>query len=930
MNPDNLFAAAKFSPHSLQSPNAWVGHLPFAAWLIREIAPAILVELGAHSGNSYFSFCQAVLEAGVSTRCYAVDTWQGDTHSGHYGEEIYARLEAHHQVRYAEFSRLMRMTFDDAALHFGDGTIDLLHIDGLHSYEAVRHDFDTWLPKLAPGAIVIFHDTNVRERDFGVWKLWDELTARYPCNLEFKHSYGLGVLQLNNAPNHKSLEWLSPGSSDKANLLEYFSTLGARQLERFDAAEQIRRNADLEKIIAERDAELASLDADLAESRRLAASLVIVRDALLASNSWRVTAPLRALGQPWRWARDIAQTLSAILKICGGVRGTLKKTWQVAWVDGWRGVKERLVIARGAEPAPPGYAEWIRRHDTLTDAASAEISRRIAAMRHLPLISVIMPVYNPPLEYLDKAIRSVRRQLYPHWELCIADDASPNSDVQSLLRSHAAEDPRIKVVFRTVNGHISRASNSAIELASGEFFALLDHDDLIAEHALFWIADAINTRPQAGLIYSDEDKIDVAGARSSPYFKCDWNPDLFLSQNMLCHLGVYRADLVRQVGVFREGFEGSQDHDLALRCVERLCNEQIVHVPRVLYHWRSHAASTAATNSAKKYAFEAGRRAIDEHLVRKGVDAEVRLVSVGSELSPVQYYRVRYAVPDPAPRVSIVIPTHNGLALIQACVASVLGKTDYPNYQVLIVDNRSDEPAVLEYFESLKSDSRIRILRDDRPFNFSALNNRAVNEADADLVALVNNDTVVITPEWLTEMVGLAMQPGVGAVGARLWYPDDTIQHAGVILGIGGIAGHAHRRASKTDPGYYSRAALTQSISAVTAACLLIRREIYRQAGGMDEDNLQVAFNDVDFCLRVRALGYRNVWTPFAELYHHESATRGYEDSAVKRRRFEREIAYMRKRWGSVLEHDPAYSPNLTLEREDFSIAWSPRVEILG
>ncbi len=936
MNSIRLTAAASFVPKSLEPPDAWAGHLPFAAWVMQELAPGIFVELGTHSGNSYFAFCQAAAEAGISAKCHAVDTWHGDIHTGRYDEDIFTQVNAHNLQHYGGFSRLLRMTFDDAVSSFADASIELLHIDGLHTYEAVKHDFETWLPKLVPGAVVMFHDTNVRERDFGVWKFWEELQARCPNNLEFAHSHGLGVLQLNNAPGEKKLAWLQPGSPRKRQLIDYFAALGLRQLERFELTGLKSRGADPSEAVAERDrhiaslnlavaarnGQIASLNQALGERDRLVASLSQVREALLASNSWRVTAPLRSLGQLLRRIRLIVPTLHAVLTIGGGVLATLHKAGRVARKEGWRGVKRRILFAAGHDEAALDYTEWIRRYDTLTDAGRAVISRRIAEMQWRPLLSVIMPVYNPPIDLLDQAIWSVRNQLYPHWELCIADDASPNAEVHALLRRHAAADARIKIVFRTVNGHISRASNSAIEVATGEFLALLDHDDLLAGHALFWVAETINVQPAAGLIYSDEDKIDIAGKRSVPYFKCDWNPDLLLSQNLISHLGVYRAELVRQVGGFREGFEGSQDYDLALRCVERLRKDQVIHIPRVLYFWRVIAGSTALTVDAKPYAVKAGERAINEHLARTGRKGTASLTGLG--------YRVRFEVPSPPPRVSIVIPTRNAPALIRECVSRILGQTDYPSYEILIVDNRSDDPEVLAYFESLKSNGRVRILRDDRPFNFSALCNLAVGKTDANIIGLVNNDTKVITPEWLTEMVSLAMQPGVGAVGARLWYPDDTLQHAGVILGIGGVAGHSHNGLPRTDPGYFGRAALLQTISAVTAACLVIRREIYLEVGGMDEDNLHVAFNDVDFCLKVRELGYRNVWTPYAEMYHHESATRGYEDNPIKRQRFEREVEYMQQRWRGVLENDPAYSPNLTLDRENFSIAWPPRVEVLG
>jgi GT2 family glycosyltransferase len=674
----------------------------------------------------------------------------------------------------------------------------------------------------------------------------------------------------------------------------------------------------LNHLVIERDARVAALSQSLEEHRSQVSSLAQAHNALLASRSWRVTAPLRLLGRHARRIRRVLQLASTLIKMRGGAAAALRSIWHVAQREGWTGVRNCIASALRVATGADKYMEWIRRHDTLTDADLAEISRRIADLKHKPLLSVIMPVYNPPAEWLDQAIWSVRNQLYSHWELCIADDASTNTIIHSLLRRHAAEDSRIKLVLRTVNGNISRASNSALELATGEFVALLDHDDLLAVHALYWVAETINARPAAALIYSDEDKINLAGARYSPHFKCDWNPDLFLSQNMICHLGVYRTNLVRQAGGFREGYEGAQDYDLALRCIERIRDEQIVHIPRILYHWRAHPASTALSSSAKSYAFEAGRRAIAAHLSRKNIRAKV--------LPTMQYYRVQYAVPEPPPRVTLVIPTRNGLSLLRKCVDSICTKTDYPDYEILIVDNRSDDPALFAYYESLKHYARIRILHDDRPFNFSALNNRAVRECNGMLIGMLNNDTEVIAPGWLTEMVSLAMQPGVGAVGARLWYSNDTLQHAGVILGLGGVAGHSHKGLRKANGGYFSRAALLQSISAVTAACLVIRRETYLQAGGMDETNLPVAFNDVDFCLKVRALGYRNVWTPYAELYHHESATRGFEDSPEKEARFQREIAYMRKRWGAQIDHDPAYNPNLTLDHEDFSLAWPPRV----
>ena len=611
--------------------------------------------------------------------------------------------------------------------------------------------------------------------------------------------------------------------------------------------------------------------------------------------------------------------------LLGRVSGAFKRALGVYRREGLAGVKQRVDSITKRLVNDPGslsrnnYQRWVRRYDTLTEEVRSAIRSSLAELASNPRISVVMPTYNPKVEWLLEAVGSVRNQLYPHWELCIADDASSDPRVREALERLASEDERIKVVFREANGHISAASNSALELATGDWIALLDHDDLLPEHALALVAQAIVANPGVGLIYSDEDKIDENGQRLNAYFKSDWNLELFRSQNMISHLGVYRRDLVDKVGGFRVGFEGSQDYDLALRCIELLDADQIVHIPRVLYHWRIHAQSTASSALVKSYAQEAGVRALTDHLSRSGIAGTV-------ELTPYHLYRIHYSLPDPAPRVSLIIPTRNGLDLIRQCIRSITEKTTYPDYEILIVDNGSDDAGTLEYFRSLAANPLVRVLRDDRPFNYSALNNRAVDFATGDFACLVNNDIEIITPSWLDEMVGIAVQPGVGAVGACLWFPDDTLQHGGVTTGMHGLAAHAHRNLPRGDPGYFGRAVATQVLSAVTAACLLVRKSVYLEVGGLNEEDLSVAFNDVDFCLKLREAGYRNVWTPFAELYHHESATRGIEDTSEKKARFSREVIYMRKRWGALLDDDPFYNPNLTLDRPDFSLAWPPRL----
>lgn len=564
------------------------------------------------------------------------------------------------------------------------------------------------------------------------------------------------------------------------------------------------------------------------------------------------------------------------------------------------------------------YVRWVEAFDTIDDDAMERMRARAEALGHsAPLISVLLPVYQTPERWLRDCIESVLAQVYPHWELCISDDASPDNSVREVVREYARRDARIRYVFREANGHISESSNSALALSSGTYIALLDHDDELRPHALLEMAEAVCRNPSLGLVYSDEDKINEEGERFHPNFKPDWNPDLLRSQNYICHLTMIRSDLAREVGGFRKGFEGSQDHDLILRCAERLKPENIHHVPKVLYHWRAIEGSTALARNAKDYAAEAGAKAVREHLNRLGSNATVDMLPHG-------HFRVRWPIPEPAPRVSLVIPTRDKSELLRTCVESILTKTRYPNFEVVVVDNNSTEADAVNYIEGLQGRSGVRVLRYDMPFNYSALNNWAVSQCDGTVIGLVNNDIEVISEDWLQEMVSYACQPEVGAVGAMLYYPNETIQHAGVILGIHGVAAHIYSGNAKGYPGHGARALVAQSLSAVTAACLLVRRDVFEQLGGLDTA-LAVAFNDIDFCLRVRDAGYRNVWTPFAELYHHESASRGHEDTDDKRARFSSEVRFMLDRWGAALSSDPAYNPNLSLSGTNGEFAFPPR-----
>jgi GT2 family glycosyltransferase len=523
-----------------------------------------------------------------------------------------------------------------------------------------------------------------------------------------------------------------------------------------------------------------------------------------------------------------------------------------------------------------------------------------------PLISILTPVYETDEALLRSAIESVRAQVYGKWELCLVDDGSRSPHVKSVLDEYAAMDPRIRVEHLPQNQGIAEASAQALRMATGEFAGLLDHDDELSPDALFEVAKLLSQKRDVDLIYSDEDKIDAKGHRLEPFFKPEWSPDLLLSMNYITHFAVLRRCLLSEVGGFRRGYDGSQDYDLLLRFTEQ--TNRIAHIPKVLYHWRRVGGSVAVSPHVKSYAHEAGRRALEDALERRGSAASADGLDAGR-------YRVRYKLGG-TPLVSIIIPTRDASHLLQQCLQSIEHKTGYERYELIILDNESSDPATARYFETIAVKHRVYRVPGD--FNFSAINNFGVSMASGDFLLFLNNDVQVSEAGWLGAMLEQAQRAEVGAVGAKLLYPDGRIQHAGIVLGLLGGTGHAFRFQRPDEPGYHSFSDVVRNCSAVTGACMMVRRRVFEEIGGFDP-RFKVAYNDVDLCLRLRQRGYLVVYTPFAVLYHHESATRGTLYPP------EEEALYW-KLWGQMTSSgDPYYNPNLTRTREDWTLDLSSR-----
>jgi GT2 family glycosyltransferase/glycosyltransferase involved in cell wall biosynthesis len=1081
-----LNATSFWYPDFLAS-SAWLDHAPFAFFITSILRPHILVELGTHGGYSYFAFCQAVKALGLNTRSYAIDTWKGDDHAGFYGEEVFVGVRDYNDRHYATFSRLVRSTFDQALSHFPDASVDLLHIDGRHFYEDVKHDFESWRPKLSDRSIVLLHDTNVREKDFGVFNLWLELASHYP-SFEFLHGHGLGVLGYGaNLTQEVTAFFAAANDSNiRREVREAYSRLGAAvkadfeaakvqkrlkaklkaqavrstglaarletrdaeakdltaklqaqetatshleaSLERRDAeakdltaklraqeaatshleASLERRDAeakdltaklqakktelqelkaslkasagrledvatklrlektaarDLEARLEKRNAEAKDLTAKLRAQETMARSLEVTLRArgldisalsaklqastklasdrksilkarkqeiqkLKTSVSWRITKPLRATSRVLRWlvqnARNtIIQASSLVTRDSTRAVADRARSMPLRAIP----LSDKAIVSSRAE-CPKGddkisYSEWIDRNDRLSADDRLLIRSHISSFKYKPKFSILMHAHDASSEYLRKAITSLFAQLYQEWELCIVD-ASRSNDVRLILEEPLHKDARLRRHYLDANAGLSECLNSALDMASGDWIILMGPNDVLSEHALYLVAEALNRHPNLSILYADEDQIDERGIRSNPYFKPDWDYELFLGNNLVGHSVAYQTQLARQIGGFREKFEDVKERDFALRALEVVPNARIHHIPFVLYSQR-HKGARGIGSSRTRMA-DAAQRAVNEHFRRTAQFA----VAIPEGYS--DHLRIRWKVPAERPLVSIVIPSRDKAHLLATCVDDLLSRTNYKPIEIIIVDNGSEEQDAVSLLADLRTLENVRIVEDAKPFNFSRLINTGVTASSGDVCILLNNDIRVINADWLCEMISHALRPEVGVVGAKLYYPNDTLQHAGVILGCynvsGSVAGHAHHHAPRDARGYFNRLNLTNNVSCVTAACLAVRRNVFNAVGGFNERDLAVSYNDVDFCLRVRRAGYKVIWTPNAELYHIEKSSRGDPQETIeKSAQNSAERAYMREQWSSVLENDPFYNPNLSLRGLSFQPTATPRVK---
>lgn len=861
--------------------SAWMEHIPFAFYLIDILRPKVFVELGTFYGVSYCAFCQAVDELKLSTACHAVDTWRGDAHTGTYDTGVLDDLRRHHDPLYSAFSTLHQSTFDEAVKEFEDGTIDLLHIDGYHTYEAVKHDFETWKPKLSRQGVVIFHDTNERSGDFGVWRLLDELKGQYPC-FEFKHGHGLGVVAIGEDIPPGLLPLLK-APQDEADLIrEFFYELGQRVALSATLIEKNQTEQDLRSDLRSKTLELERIK-----------KTIFFRAFAVLRKIFRLMLPEQSRGRQLiaRGVQGMVSFAQSVLYFPHLIESGFTIWRQHGPLALFRSV--RLAVARRLSLFI--YSRQANRLNRIFTTDNHDVST------YKPLISVVIPTYNTPLPYLKKAVQSVQKQYYKNWELCICDDASTHPPVREWLSTIAGD--RVKVIFAEQNEGIASATNRAVQHSSGEFIAFLDHDDELSPDALWEMVSLLNKQPDLDIIYSDQDKMNQRGRRSEPFFKPDWSPEYFRSVMYVGHLLLMRRSLFDQLGGLDSRFDGVQDYEFMLRASEH--TSKIAHIPKVLYHWQKIPGSVAlGLNEKGDKIQQLQAKAVNTHLERTKRSAE----AVPHPLHP---HRV-IIKPKPRrhyPKVSIIILSKDAYIHLSRCLKSIFERTTYPNYEVIVVDNGTSDPLALR----LLKESPVKVVPFNQPFNYSQANNLGVTAAEGDVIVLLNNDTEVVSPDWLEQMLFYLDDPGVAIVGPLMLYPNRTVQHAGVVLGLRGTADHVMRGFPAESDGYAGSLSCPRNVSAVTGACLMMRREDYMRSGGLVE-YYGTHYQDVDLCLRFLTCGRRIVYVPYAVLIHYEGATRGREYDHLDR-------ALLLDTWGDVINRgDPYYNPNFSLDAADYSI----------
>lgn len=993
--------------------SAWHEHAPFAFWLVQAVEPRTVVELGTHAGFSFLAFCQAVQQLRLPTACYAIDTWQGDEHAGLYDERVFATLSALQSREYSAFSRLIRARFSEALPSFGDGSIDVLHIDGRHRYDDVVEDYSSWMPKLSERAIVIFHDINVRERDFGVWRFWEEIRTRHP-SFEFLHGHGLGVLCPGREIPVRVRPLFDAPQGDHAAIRQAYATLGATVSARYqlelahgrigeldDALTRLQREiqrqageitqhaqegqqlaarvaeqseamreqqgvigrsaarVDAIKDVARGRAQLPSQQPDCERGAELTGSLGELEslveglrgdlsNAQSRQREWQARAErsereLSSVQHSTIWralikARAIALAMPPGMRSAG--RKALKAAW---WVATPHRMPARLRFLRARHAAAEAYGNVpnrVRYPDgqylvyTPADGSNAgarggrydlsgtaggyvyvpprkpdDIDARIAALTVRPKFSIVVPLYNTPSDLFDAMIGSVLAQWYPHWELVLVDDKSPSPVVRERLAK--LDDPRVKIILLDDNRGISGATSAGLDAAQGDYIVFFDHDDELTCDCLFELAKCIAAE-DPDFLYSDEDKIETDGTYGQPFFKPDWSPDTIMSTMYTCHVSCVRRSLQQRVGGLRSEFDGSQDWDFVLRLSEQA--NKISHIRKVLYHWRVIPASVASDLNAKPYAVDAGRRAREAAIERRGLKGTMEPVP---QLPG--YFRTRYAY-EGEPTISIVIPSKNNGDVLKRCVESIRAKSTYHNFEIVLIDNGSTDIDTLRVFEDMARMQSVKVIRHDVPFNYSEINNVGVRESVGEFLVFLNDDTEVVTETWLSDMLGYAQLNHIGAVGAKLIYPRGRqVQHVGLVNLADG-PNHAFLFQDADSPCYFARNLLEYNWIGVTGACLMLSREKFDRIGGFDEA-FPVAYNDVDLCFRLVKAGWYNVVCPGVELIHYESLSRGRDDAnteKIKRLASDKERLYLKH--PDFFMFDPFHSPNLDQQDVNFAI----------